>query len=413
MDLRKLIDNSSGTASWIAGEITRICEDIGPREPGTKQEHDAAVYLGDVLKEEGGCERVQVDEFKEHPYAFYGWIWVDIILVLIGIALYFVAPLVTALLCFAAIVIAVAEFGLYFEFLDPLFPERTGHNTVAIKKSKETPVRRILFTGHVDSTWEWTVNYLLGFIGFDANMILGFAGLLYFQVLSIVACVISGPFGTLPAGSGVMKAGLWGLLFVPLIAALFFLWNRKRIVPGATDNLTGCLISTSILKALNDEGITLKTTEVGAVICGSEECGLRGSKAFCKQHAEEFSDIPTYIVAIDSIHEEKHHGVNYYDLNQTVRTDKALSDLYRKAAEDVGVSCQKTGIPVLGGSTDGAAFVKGGFRATSVCAMGHAVPRWYHTRRDTPDNLCEPGIAACYKSCIRLLELVDGGALDD
>ena len=130
------------------------------------------------------------------------------------------------------------------------------------------------------------------------------------------------------------------------------------------------------------------------------ECGLRGSKAFCKQYAKRFSDIPTYLIALDSIHEEKYHGVNYYDLNQTVKTDKELSDLYRKAAEEVGVQCGKTGIPVLGGSTDGAAFVKGGFRATSVSAMPHAVPGWYHTRRDTPENLCKPGIAACYKTCI-------------
>ena len=412
MDLKQLIDRSEATAEWIAAQITHICSAIPPREPGTQGEEEAARYLAGVLKDEAGCERVEISSFEEHPYAFYGWIWVDIILFLIAVGLYFIAPLAAFLLCVLDAVIAVLEFGLYFEFLDPLFPKRTGHSAVAIKKSEEAPVRRVLFTGHVDATWEWTVNYLLGFIGFDANMILGFGGLLYFLVLSLVAVFASGPFGSLPAGSGVLKAGLWGLLFVPLVLALFFLWNRKRIVPGATDNLTGCLISTAILKELKDAGISLKDTEVGVVIAGSEECGLRGSKAFCKQYAEEFSDIPTYIFALDSIHEEKYHGVNYYDLNQTVKTDKELSDLYRKAAEDIGVRCGKTGIPVLGGSTDGAAFVKGGFRATSISAMPHAVPGWYHTRRDTPENLCKPGIAACYKTCIRVLELIDDGALD-
>lgn len=412
MNLQKLFDRTGETAEWIAGQITHICGTIAPREPGTKGEEDAARYLAGVLKDEAGCERVEVDSFREHPYAFYGWIWVDIILFLIGVGLYFVAPLLTFLLDVACAVIAVLEFGLYFEFLDPLFPERTGHSAVAFKKSEEAPVRRVLFTGHVDATWEWTVNYLLGFIGFDANMILGFGGLLYYLVLSLVAVFVAGPFGTLAAGSGVLKAGLWGLLFVPLVIALFFLWNRKRIVPGATDNLTGCLISTALVKELHDAGLNLKNTEVGVVIAGSEECGLRGSKAFAKKYAEELSDIPTYIFALDSVHEEKYLGVNYYDLNQTVKTDKELSDLFRKAAEDVGVHCSKTGIPVLGGSTDGAAFVKGGLRATSISAMPHAVPGWYHTRRDTPENLSKPGIEACYKVCLRTLELIDDGALD-
>ena len=49
------------------------------------------------------------------------------------------------------------------------------------------------------------------------------------------------------------------------------MWNEKRIVDGANDNLTGCYIGIAVLKALQDEGIELENTELAVVNCGSEE----------------------------------------------------------------------------------------------------------------------------------------------
>lgn len=81
------------------------------------------------------------------------------------------------------------------------------------------------------------------------------------------------------------------------------MWNEKRVVDGANDNLTGCYMGIAILKALKDEGIELENTEVGVILTGSEEAGLRGSKAWCEAHQGEFQDVPTFIVSYDTIHD--------------------------------------------------------------------------------------------------------------
>ena len=57
------------------------------------------------------------------------------------------------------------------------------------------------------------------------------------------------------------------------------MWNENRVVDGANDNLTGCYMGIAILKELHDAGITLENTEVGVILAGSEESGLRGAKA--------------------------------------------------------------------------------------------------------------------------------------
>ena len=60
------------------------------------------------------------------------------------------------------------------------------------------------------------------------------------------------------------------------------MWNKNRIVDGANDNLSGCYMGIAILKALKDNGIELENTEVGVILTGSEEAGLRGAKSLVR-----------------------------------------------------------------------------------------------------------------------------------
>ena len=61
-------------------------------------------------------------------------------------------------------------------------------------------------------------------------------------------------------------------------------------------------------------------------------------------------------------------------------------------------------IPMMGGSTDSAAFRQGGFRSVSISGMDHHLEDWYHTRRDTCDRLDPEGIENCFAVMTRLLE---------
>ena len=103
--------------------------------------------------------------------------------------------------------------------------------------------------------------------------------------------------------------------------------------------------------------------------------------------------------------------VNMRDRNGTVASDPALGEAFLRAAQDVGVPCKKGQVPLFGGSTDSAAFTQGGFRAVGITGLHHKLEDYYHTRRDTYDNLNIEGLENCYRATVRLLEQIESGKL--
>lgn len=411
MDLKKVMDRKDEAAQYMIDEITHICKDFETRSPGTKGEEQACEYMAGVLKDLG-CERADVESFKENPGSFFGWIYFTITAVLVGIITFFtVSPLISIILIIFGLVIVLLEFGFYKKAVDRFFPELTGHNVTATKKPKGEVKRRIFFNGHPDAAWEWPVNYKLGGVGFEAHAVLCGVGAVYYIAVSVIALAQNGlKFGLIDTDSFACTLGLWGLIFVPFLVGLYWMWNKNRIVDGANDNLSGCYMGIAILKALKDEGIEFENTEVGVILSGSEEAGLRGAKAWCEAHKGEFDDVPTFIISYDTIHDPKYLMTNYRDLNGTVKADKDVSDLFMEAAQAANIPCKKGWVPPLGGATDSAAFAQAGFRATGVTGLNHKLEDYYHTRRDTYDNMNAEGLANCFAASVKALEMFDNGA---
>lgn len=411
MDFQPLIAKKDESAQYMIDEITHICKNFEKRAPGSEGEKQACEYMAEVLKKDCGCERVDVESFQENPGSFFGWIYFTITFVLLAIVLFFFFPLASVLLILAGLFIVFMQFGLYKKLIDRCFPEKTGHNVTAVKKCTGEVKRRIFFNGHPDAAWEWPVNYALGGVGFEAHALICAAGAVYYMVLSIVYMAQNGiGFGIADTSDTLIKMALWGLIFVPFLLGLYKMWNKNRIVDGANDNLSGCYMGIAILKALKDHDITLENTEVGVILSGSEEAGLRGSKAWCEAHRGEFDDVPTFIYSYDTIHDPKFLMANYRDLNGTVKADKDVSDLFMEAAAEMNIPCKKGWVPPLGGATDSAAFAQAGFRATGITGLNHKLEDYYHTRRDTYDNMNAEGLAGCYAASVKVLEMFDKGA---
>ena len=148
----------------------------------------------------------------------------------------------------------------------------------------------------------------------------------------------------------------------------------------------------------------LVDTDIGVILTGSEEAGLRGAKAWCKAHAGTFQDVPTCVISYDTIHNPQKLMVNMKDLNSTVSADQELGMLYLQAAEEVNVPCAKGLVPLMGGSTDSAAFTQGGFRSIGITGLSHNLENYYHTRRDSCNNLDEAGLENCYLATVRFIE---------
>ena len=411
MNLQSIIDKKKEAAEYMVSEITHICKDFEKRDPGSKGEQQACEYMADVLKNECGCERADVESFKENPGSFFGWIYFTITFVLAAVAISFFYPLVSIILIVVGLLIVFMQFGLYKKFIDRLFPEKTGHNVTAVKSCKGEVKRRIFFNGHPDAAWEWPVNYKLGGVGFEGHAVICGIGAVYYLVISIMLVAKNGlEYVSFDADETLGLLRLIGLVFVPFLIGLYWMWNENRVVDGANDNLSGCYMGIAIPKALKEEGIEFENTEVGVILTGSEEAGLRGAKAWCAAHKGEFDDVPTFIFSYDTIHDPKYLMTNYRDLNGTVKADKDVSDLFMEAAKELDISCKKGWVPPLGGATDSAAFAQAGFRATGVTGLNHKLEDYYHTRRDTYDNMNEQGLADCFAISVKALEMFDNGA---
>lgn len=404
MDLKKIIDQKDKYAQYMIDEITHICKDLPKRGPGSEGEKLSCEYMGEIMKDLG-CEDVKVEPFKENPGSFYGWIYFTITLCFMAFISYFLNPIASIIFIILGLGICVLQFGLYKKFVDKVFKEETGHNVSGFKKPTGEVQRRIIFNGHPDAAWEWPFKYKFKYIGFDIHMITCFIGAFYILVLSILKLALGVDYHAV-----LTTCGVWGFLFVPFWFGLYFMWNKKKIVDGANDNLSGCYIGLAILKALKDEGIELEHTEIGVVISGSEEAGLRGAKAWAAAHKGEFDDVPTFVYSYDTIAQNEHLSVNYRDLNGTVKTDTDVGDLFYEACQDLGIPCGKGMVPPLGGATDSAAFAQAGMRATGITALNHALPDFYHTRLDTPDALNKSCLADCFAASVKVLEKFDGGA---
>ena len=414
--LQSLIDNKAQSAQFMCDEIAHICNDMPKRDPGSVGEKMACEYMADYLKNDCGCEKADVESFKENPNAFFGWIYFTITFVLAGMVLFFFMPIVGAVITALGFVILFVQFGLYKKLVDKFFPEKTGHSVTAIKKCTGEVKGRVFFNGHPDAVWNWPVNNKFGGTAHVAHLVTSVVSGLIVLGLNIAAAVKTGcrPVTdyTIAGYTSLYTPvlfwmGIAILVMVPCLVGMYFMWDENTITDGANDNLTGCYMGIAILKAMKEQGIELEHTEVGVIISGSEEAGLRGAMAWCEAHKGEFDDVPTWIYSYDTIHESRFLGVNYRDLNGTVKSDKEVSDSFVNAANELGIKCTKTWVPPFGGATDNAAFNKAGFRSTGITALDHNLQDYYHTMRDTADNLNPECLADCYAISVRCLENFD------
>ena len=384
---------------FVLREITHICHDMKKRAPGSEGEREAAAYMAESLEKDCGCKDVRIETFQEHPASFYSYFYFSATFDTLCAVSFFIRPWLSILFGGLALILFLFHFVLYRKPIDPFFPEKESVNVTAVKKCSGEIRQRVFLNGHMDAAWEFPLNYHFGGVVFEIPGIMATVGVFFYITLSI--------FALCGAGSWTRLAGLCGILFVPFFLLLTITYNPKRVVDGANDNLSGCYIGIAILREMERRGICLAHTEVGVILTGSEEAGLRGAKAWARAHKNDFKDVPTYIISFDTIHDPKQLAVNTRDLNSTVQSDPELCDLFLQAAAEAGVPCKKGIVPLFGGSTDSAAFTQGGFRSIGLTGLNHVLEDYYHTRRDSYDNMNEEGLENCIKATVMLISMLD------
>ena len=382
-DAENLKSTTADCTDFAVKGITNICNSFGPRPCGSDSEKYAQEQM---LKElEPFCDSVTRETFKVNPKAFMSFVPHAGACLMgataINMATAFgkgskLKALGSAALMGGAISGIIGEFLLYKKMYDPLFKEETSGNVIAVRKAKGETKRRIIISGHSDSAPEWTYTYKLGSNGVMAVAGYAVAGLGYTAATT----------AALLAGKKVKKMALGQLAFLPAYAGLFKFVDHNNYVDGANDDLTGCYVSSAVMKYLSDNDIRFENTEVVAIMTGGEECGLRGSKAYFEAHPELKNDgVETIFIALDNIRDGDFMMIYEKDMTGTVPNDKDVCALLKNAALKHGEDIPVGAIPL--GSTDAAAASQAGIKAASLVAMDPAPARYYHTRLDTADIL--------------------------
>jgi hypothetical protein len=247
-------------AKFSVKNITRIVNEIGPRKPGSPEELKAQELMAKELSKY--CEDVKIEEFKVHRQAFMGFIPFTVACAIASVFTYaFASPIISLILVILGFIPLLLEFVMYKQFIDPLFIGHPSHNVIAKRAPKGEVKKRIVFVGHSDSQFEWTLNYLLGGVGMKLVLIPAVVGLVADLIIAIIGIICAGTNGALEAAEPrwLMILGfVVGCIFIPFQLGFLFFQSYTKSVPGANDNLTGCYVGMAVAKAMADtDAITI------------------------------------------------------------------------------------------------------------------------------------------------------------
>lgn len=399
--------------NYTIREIKKVCKDIGPRPSGEENERKAQAYVAESMK--NVADSVTLEDFELHPKAFMGWIMLDVIMMFISITfillrLFDFAPEYNTLFnCIAcalsalSIIFMVTEFLFYKKFLDPFFPKRKTMNVICTRKASGETKRRIIFSGHIDSAYEWTYTHLGGGKCLTTEIALAFGTIFVMLAVDIIA------FFNIPSWLVTTLTVISFAAFLPVFSGAFFV-NWGRCVPGANDNLTGVFASMAVMRYMAANNIRFENTEIQCVSMACEECGLRGAKEFVKKHAGE-DNIETVFVGTDTLRDFDYMGVYNKDMSGTVKLDPQAAAMVKHASKIAGYDLPYS--KVFFGSSDAAAIKQGGMKSVALAAMDPTPAKYYHTRGDTAENLDPKTIEAGISILLETAFLYDSDGLKD
>ena len=311
------------------------------------------------------------------------------------------SALVSILLAVIGVVVYVIQFIASKHFFDPLYKVKTSQNVTAVKNPSGEIRNRLFFVAHIDATKEWTLLYRLGGGAMDFVIISSLIGLVYLVGANIANWVIVGGLGASIASGAMLIVGLVAIAFLPGWICLYFLINPKRVIDGANEDLSGCEVALAVLESMKEQGVEVQNTQIGVILTGSGSVGQRGAQAWCERHKNDYNDVPTTFVCLDTLRETEALRVNTKELNGFVKNDASVVNLISKSAK----SLTKGALTL--GATDSAEFSRQGFKSASITGYSQRCPQYLHTRYDSFDNVNDKCIAKAYEACVRIVDAVD------
>ncbi|NHJ02471.1 MAG: M28 family peptidase [Candidatus Heimdallarchaeota archaeon] len=376
--------------------IEKICNEIGPRIAGTKEEDKVGNLIFNDFKQY--TDETLTQEFTCHPGGFLDFIWVTAGLYILGfLAFFFIHSLVSIILVFGALAIYSLQQNFLFEAVDFFFPKITSFHVIGKIKPMNKPKHLIILSGHHDSAYEFP---LLSKLGQKSSYVI------YIAISIVVLNIILGIIKILAPVEMIQFIDTLQLILfaigtlVVLVLAIFLRSNKG--VLGANDNLTA-------VAAIRECGKYLyknkpENTEVWLVSFAGEE-HMRGSKRFVQKFGPELKHRNVMLFNLECLSAET-FLIATKEVMFLATHSKKVIQLGEKAANNLKIPVKIEAMNFAG--SDAANFSRKGLDATTLFGLAETgVPTYWHTLEDTPDKLSGPSIARGAEIALEFVDIVD------
>ena len=383
-----------------------FCDEVVENYPGRVAGSEAVRKAGLRVREEFEkyCDAasVKVDQFDIHPWSFLKYIPGLVVLYFACVALLFFTPALAWISLTGmtlGLFVFYGQFVRYWHLLDPFFPRKQAYNVYGSIEPSGEVTQQIVVSAHHDAAYVFHLlhkvpkYYALLINGGILFLVLGF-------LVSLVATVLLIFNMLLPQWTAIaLMAG--GIFVLPLT---FF--TTGQVVPGAGDNMIAVAIAAEIAglfgSVKKSGGNALKHTRLIIASFDAEEAGLRGARAFIKQHREQLLNTKTYVLNLDTLYKLKALSFLDNDLNSTVKLSHQLAQDCVDIAKGLGYPSTISAMSFGGGSTDAAAFGEVGIEATNLCAISFDLKDYdqgwvYHTPNDVSKHIEPEAVEAALK----------------
>ncbi len=427
-EIKKYVDEAFDIVKYAS-------EKVGSRLPGSDGEKEYAEYMGEKLREIG-IEPTR-EEFAVSPRASIGGLsyagWVGVILsgltyIALGISSVWFGM---AALSVAMLVWLIFSAFLYRTWFDMFFKQEISQNTYGELVPEDGNYDyTIILSGHTDTSWNWkhsehTYKFrnkpILGIISTYGKVGFGAICALFMCAVSIaMATIQTGYFFGAPFAMNVVQSLSFqkfqiALHFLPLVTAIgsmfVVMWgdpNPRNASKGAMDNATGCALSYAVTKYFKENPDKMpKNCRIIDFNCGSEEAGLRGSKAFVKYHKGEDILKNAWNINIDSVADKDYFEVVIKDDWQFTRFDTDLEKMFKETFNELGIESKTNGCihnPV--GGCDSTPLTRAGIKSVTFAAQNPVLTYYYHTFRDTADRFEEETVGQGFEVVLGVIDKI-------
>ncbi len=386
--------------------VGQIVERFGPRSPGSNAERKAQEWVREQFEQMVGTEQVDVQRFKAALTGKFISLKWFVALFLIAMALAWISLPLAGLLGLVNAVIFLGHFVMYRDWLDSIFPQMDSSNVSADIEPVDHAQSTLIIAGHVDSATEFQWWYRFGQAGIIATVLAGFVMVLggfYLALASLWSPVM---------GQMSLTAQMPWWILLGLSPLLISMWSihGDRVVDGAIDNLSGLAIAWGVGRHYANPDASghsrLKRTRIRLMSFGSEECGLKGSRAYVREFEQELRAENAVLLNMESFKDDQFINILSSETFTGARYPKELNAMLAESMQACGMKF-KSG-PLMVGATDSSSFANRGLPATCVIGLNsEKLDPTYHTRLDNMENLQSSGMEAMLKVLVHFIDRWD------